>query len=194
MAGRTRATSSRPSRARGTNGVLLATREGGHHPPRRFVHMQTDEWAITSDVPPEGVSSSPVADVILVGRLGAYVYPADAAFHVRASPSSCAPTSVDDLARAEEAERGAVRSCSDLGLDFVRHVTLLRGGGVDGGGDVTEDPLQPSLLHPPSHHEAEEEERCSCSEDDLEKDEDEDEDERGGEEAGDIPPADEEWE
>ena len=103
-------------------GVCLADETEGH-PPRRVAHMQTEEWTITSDVPLDDVLSHAPADVILPGRLGAYVYPSDAVFHLRDPGGAARDTTAEDLASAKTRERRLVPPGAER-IGLVHHVTI----------------------------------------------------------------------
>lgn len=55
---------------------------GSAHPPRRYIHHETGLFRITSDTPVHQVPFVPIADVLLPGALGTYVYPQDAVLQV----------------------------------------------------------------------------------------------------------------
>jgi len=53
-----------------------------------FVHNSYSDWAISSDYPVDAVLSCPLSSTRLPGRLGAYIYPADAVIHINGTNTS----------------------------------------------------------------------------------------------------------
>ena len=78
----------------GTNGALMG----------EYVHNETPEWVLTSDLPLDfsrSCEDDSVYENVLPGRLGMFVYPSDVRFHMKGLPH----TSRNDLDAAMCAER-----------------------------------------------------------------------------------------
>lgn len=115
-----------PPRTRTRTGVGLADMREGI-PVGEVVHAACGaEWCITSAVPlgPELLRAE-VLDVMLPGRLGCYVYPADAVLHVPAHQDT-KRTHVDHIFRNET--NGLVGDVQDV----IHHMSVHGSGG--GGG------------------------------------------------------------
>lgn len=85
-------------------------------PVGAHVHCAGPTWAITSHVPvgPE-MLTAPVLDRVLPGRLGCYVYPQDAVFHMT-SRATTSRTDLDDVTASERV------GASDG--EWVNHLTV----------------------------------------------------------------------
>lgn len=107
---------------------LVDEREGasvGAH-----VHLRSDAWCVTSQFAPDD-DWCDVADVILPGRLGRYVYPSDAVFSVNEK----AHTSVQDWRDAVRCETEMVRGTSMRSR--VNHLSAAAASDMDAA--VVED-------------------------------------------------------
>lgn len=89
----------------------------------RCVHAETEEWTITSDTPVgPAMLDVPLLSRQLPGRLGCYVYPADAVFSLRNKKS----TSSADFSRAvADEEAGVGKRQAWGGRGVLRHVTVV---------------------------------------------------------------------
>ena len=75
------------------SGVSLATRDA--RVPGRVVHVEDDDFLITSDVPLEDMAFADVLTETRLGALGVYLLPADAVVVFKAKPTT--PSSVAEF-------------------------------------------------------------------------------------------------
>lgn len=95
-------------------GVALLTGAEGQS-KKKHVHARSSEWEITSDRAIADVPFCDVLDRILPGRLGSYVYPADAVFACATRKS----TTDADLASIIAKERS-----KRTGGHYINHITV----------------------------------------------------------------------
>ena len=81
-------------------GILLC---GGttKAPRRQYVHNETVDWDVTSDISFDNVPHVDIIHTTFPGRLGTYIYPKDAVFSLRHSTT----TTPDDLCTTMHEER-----------------------------------------------------------------------------------------
>lgn len=87
--------------------------------PLRHVHASYDDWRVTSDVPVDTLPDT-VLDVILPGRLGRFIYPSDAVFHIEGREA----TRWADYERVAREERSLC--CATEGRVAMQHRTALQ--------------------------------------------------------------------
>lgn len=140
-------------------GVAL-NREAERTKVGKYVHVTTDEWNITSDIPiGDDLLTCSILDRVLPGLLGGYVLPFDSVFHLRAK----ATTTLADFKAVVEFERESHGRAYE---ERLNHMSV-------------------SLITDDVHEEEEEEEECEEEEEEEEEDT-EGESEAEGEEMEDV--------
>ena len=96
------------------SGVALSNDRDGVR-KKRYVHIQCNEWDVTSDHPVSDVPYITVLDRVLPGRLGSYIYPRDAVFACL-DRQVTKKSDLDSVIQREKSKR--------VGVQHINHISV----------------------------------------------------------------------